>query len=65
MRIELNCAVCGQNKFTIIEGMEDDAVVRCSDCRHIVGTMGQLKERVAAEVLSRCSTGQSPQPEQL
>ena len=53
MRIELNCAECGQNHFTIIRGMDDDAVVRCSECGHKVGTMGQLKERVAAEVMKR------------
>ena len=53
MRIELNCRECGQNRFTIIQGMDDDAVVKCSDCGHIIGTMGELKERVAAEVIRR------------
>lgn len=51
MRIELNCAICGQNHFTIIKGMDDDAVVTCSDCGHQIGTMGDLKQRVAAEVM--------------
>ena len=55
MRIELNCAECGQNRFTIIRGMKDDAVVSCSDCGHQIGTMGELKERVAAEVMKRAA----------
>lgn len=56
LRIEMNCAVCGQNRFTILEGLDDDAAdVNCSECGHHIGTMGELKERVAAEVLSRSS----------
>ena len=53
MRIELNCAKCGDNSFTILEGMGDDAVVRCADCNHVIGTMAELKERVANEVIKR------------
>ncbi len=53
MRIELNCAECGDNSFKIIEGMDDEAVVRCADCDHIIGTMAELKERVAKEVMRR------------
>ena len=61
MRIELNCAECGQNRFTIIEGMSDDAaVVRCADCGHRIGTMAQLKERIANEVLRRSTYEQPP-----
>ena len=61
MRIELNCAACGQNRFTIIEAMDDAAAVRCSDCGHQVGTMAELKERITAEVLRLSSNGQRPQ----
>lgn len=61
MRIELNCAECGGNRFTITRGMDDDAVVRCSDCGHNVGTMAELKERVAAEVLRRSNSNGPPQ----
>ena len=53
MRIELNCTVCGDNSFTIIRGMDDDATVSCSECGHRIGTMAELKERVAAEVMRR------------
>lgn len=53
MRIELNCAKCGDNSFKILEGMGNDAVVRCADCNHVIGTMAELKERVANEVIRR------------
>jgi len=60
MRIELNCAQCGENHFSILEGHDDDSVIRCTDCGHLIGTMGQLKERVAAEVLRRSGYEEPP-----
>ena len=62
MRIELNCAKCGQNSFTIIRGMGDDAMVTCSDCGHKIGTMGELKERVASEVMRRVAGRRASDP---
>ena len=56
MRIELNCARCGDNSFKILEGMADDAVIRCADCHHVIGTMAELKDRVANEVMRRAKT---------
>jgi hypothetical protein len=55
MRIELNCAQCGQNRFTLLQGMEDGGVVLCVECGHSIGTMEELKERLAEEVLKRSS----------
>lgn len=60
MRIELNCAECGQNRFSIMKAMDDDSVVHCSDCGHRIGTLAYLKERVAAEVLRRSSVRSLP-----
>ena len=59
MRIELNCAECGQNRFTIVRGMEDAETVFCSNCGHSIGTMADLKARVAAEVERRANRGAS------
>jgi hypothetical protein len=53
MRIELNCAQCGNNRFALDEHVADDVQVRCADCGHEIGTMRELKERIAAEVMKR------------
>jgi DNA-directed RNA polymerase subunit RPC12/RpoP len=55
MRIELNCAKCGKNSFDLGHGAEDGSVIRCNGCGHKIGTMQELKERVAAEVLKRAA----------
>jgi DNA-directed RNA polymerase subunit RPC12/RpoP len=60
MRIELNCAVCGENRFNLDGGMEDDALVRCDVCGHKIGSLAELKERVAAEVLKRAHPSRAP-----
>jgi hypothetical protein len=51
MRLELNCAECGKDSFNLGRGAEDDSVNRCNFCCHEIGTMADLKQRVAAEVL--------------
>lgn len=53
MRIELNCVVCGSNRFSLDRDVEDDSKVSCEDCGHEIGTLGQLKKRIADEVISR------------
>lgn len=55
MRIELNCAECGKNSFNLGRGAEDDSPIRCDFCGHEIGTMAELKERFAAEVLKRAA----------
>lgn len=62
MRIDLNCAKCGENSFTIIHGMDDDALVSCSDCGHKIGTMAELKERIAAEVMKHAASRPDTDP---
>jgi uncharacterized Zn finger protein len=59
MRIELNCGQCGQNRFDIVEDHADHVHVHCAECRHDMGTMAELKERLAAEVLRRANTRQA------
>jgi DNA-directed RNA polymerase subunit RPC12/RpoP len=51
MRVDLTCAECRQNSFNLGYGADDDSVIRCTFCGHKIGTMAELKERVAAEVL--------------
>jgi DNA-directed RNA polymerase subunit RPC12/RpoP len=54
MRIELNCAVCGRNSFSLDDASENDSMVVCRDCGHEIGTIQQLKDRIADEVMARC-----------
>jgi uncharacterized Zn finger protein len=61
MRIELNCAECGKNSFDLGRGAGDDSLIRCQSCGHEIGTMGELKERVAAEVTKRAAERDSPE----
>ena len=53
MRIEIKCAKCGSNRFSIDGAAADDTRIRCEDCNHELGSLGELKERVASEVLER------------
>jgi DNA-directed RNA polymerase subunit RPC12/RpoP len=62
MRIDLNCAKCGENRFNLSEGIEGDAMVWCRACGHEIGTLAQLKERVADQVLKRAEEGLVPPP---
>lgn len=55
MRIELNCAKCGNNRFALDGDIADGAHIECESCGHKIGTMGELKARVASEVLKRSS----------
>ena len=55
MRIELSCAACGENRFDLHENHADDAFVCCTVCGHEIGTLAELKERVAVEVLRRAA----------
>lgn len=53
MRIEINCASCGSNNFQLNEAQTDKCIVSCADCGHVLGTMGDLKEKLAEEVSRR------------
>lgn len=55
MRIELNCAECGENCFNLGEGVKGHTLIRCDACGHEIGTLDELKEQVANEVLKRVS----------
>lgn len=61
MRIELNCAVCGKNSFNLAHGGADDSAICCNGCGHEIGTMAELKQRVAKEVLRHAENRESAQ----
>lgn len=53
MRIDLACAACGKNRFSLEQAENDACVIHCEDCGHEVGTLGELKQQVALAVLRR------------
>jgi len=53
MRIDLSCAVCGRNRFSLTDATSDGSIVSCEDCGHEIGTMGDLKQKTAEEVMRR------------
>ena len=55
MRIEVNCSQCGGNRFTLEKAQRDASPIQCADCGHEVGTLGDLKERVAEQVIAGSS----------
>jgi uncharacterized Zn finger protein len=63
MLIDLSCAECGKNRFSLSEAESDDCLIRCEDCGHEVGTLGDLKQQVSVEVLRRSAS--NPQPPDL
>lgn len=53
MRIDLKCAACGGNNFELGDAESDNCSVACAECGHVVGTLGQLKTKLADEVMRR------------
>ena len=53
MRIGLKCAVCGGNNFKLEDQLEEDAQIACEDCGHEIGSLAELKEKLAEEVMKR------------
>ena len=47
MRIELKCAVCGGNNFKLDEQLDENVQVECEDCGHEIGSLAELKEKLA------------------
>jgi len=50
VRVELSCAVCGGNNFSLDEAENDDSQIVCRDCGHEVGTFGYVRELLLAEL---------------
>ena len=68
VKIDLKCASCGSNRFQLGDAPADDFIVECGECGHVIGTMGQLKDKLAEEVLRRTRQDSAPtsrRPEQM
>jgi len=53
MKIEIKCARCGSNNFELADALTDNSAVSCADCGHDIGTMGELKAKLAELVVRR------------
>jgi hypothetical protein len=51
MQIHLACRACGGNSFALEDASDDESPIRCRDCDHAVGTLGQVKAQIARQVL--------------
>ena len=60
MRIELACAECGDNRFSIDDAEHDTSLIYCKDCGHQIGTLAELKARIANEVIARLRGADPP-----
>lgn len=60
MRIDLSCAACGGNRLSLDKDVDDTSTITCKECGHEIGTMADLKQMVAAEVLERNSFRKQP-----
>lgn len=56
MKIELNCLMCGGNRFIYPAKLTDDSLIICDDCGHEVGTLADLQQKVIQELASRSSS---------
>ena len=50
MRVDLSCAICGGNNFSLDEAVSDGSQIVCRECGHEVGTFGVVKELLIAEL---------------
>lgn len=55
MKIEISCAMCGRNRFNLSTAQRGTSIIICEDCGHNLGTLRELEQRVADEVLRRTS----------
>ena len=53
MRIELNCAACGSNRFAYPMRLTNDSVILCGDCEHEIGTVEDLQQKLIEELNRR------------
>jgi hypothetical protein len=48
---------CGENHFRFDQVLNDDALITCEECVHLVGSLEQLKTQVSEQVLRPSDAG--------
>jgi hypothetical protein len=55
MKIELNCANCGGNRFNYPVALTHNSMIVCADCDHEIGTVDELQQKVIDQLASHAS----------
>jgi uncharacterized Zn finger protein len=49
--VEIHCESCGSANYSLPEGNDEEATIRCNDCGAAQGTIGDLKAALHGHVL--------------
>jgi len=53
--VEIHCELCGSANYSLPEGDEEGAAIRCNDCGAHQGTVGELKSLLLEAVRDHCA----------
>jgi hypothetical protein len=56
MTPKLNCGNCGSDRFAYPFKVTDDSTIDCQDCGATVGTVAELRVRVASQIAHGSAT---------
>jgi hypothetical protein len=48
--VEIHCEACGSANYSLPDGQEDAAPIRCNDCGAAQGTIGELRATLLQQV---------------
>jgi uncharacterized Zn finger protein len=48
--VEIHCETCGSANYSLPEGQNDNAAIRCNDCGAAQGTIGALRATLLEQV---------------
>jgi hypothetical protein len=48
--VEIHCETCGSANYSLPQGQEDGAPIRCNDCGAPQGTIGELRAALLQQV---------------
>ena len=49
--VEIHCENCGSANYSLPDGQEDQAQIRCNDCDAPQGTIGELRAMLLEQVV--------------
>ena len=48
--VEIHCEACGSANYSLPDGQQDEAPIRCNDCGAAQGTIGELRATLLQQV---------------